>query len=168
MHVTKIAALAIVLASAIVTTPVQAGACSGSQMVCTKGKNPTCTMMGGSSQENSTTEPASNAAYAAAMQRMHNDMDITYTGDADVDFAKGMIPHHQGAIDMAKIVLQHGDDKKIRKLAQNIIKAQEKEIEMMARWLVDETNRVNEAAQKPVKKQAKPAANSKPAQHSGH
>ena len=66
---------------------------------------------------------------------MHKDMAITYTGDADVDFARGMIPHHQGAIDMAKIVLQHGKDPEIRKLAQDIIGAQEKEIAFLKEWL---------------------------------
>lgn len=73
--------------------------------------------------------------YAPAMTTMHHNMMITPTGDADVDFVRGMIPHHQGAIDMARIELAHGDDPKIRKLAKNIIKAQEQEIAMMRAWL---------------------------------
>jgi uncharacterized protein (DUF305 family) len=78
--------------------------------------------------------PAS-AAFRAANDKMHKDMDITFTGDADVDFARGMIAHHQGAIDMAKITLAFGKDPEIRKLAQEIISAQEKEIAFMRDWL---------------------------------
>lgn len=59
------------------------------------------------------------------------------TGDADIDFVQGMIPHHQGAIDMATILLQNGHDPQIRKLAADIVKAQESEIAMMKSWLKD-------------------------------
>jgi uncharacterized protein (DUF305 family) len=75
------------------------------------------------------------AAYKAANARMHKDMDIAYQGDADADFVRGMIPHHQGAIDMAKIVLAHGKDPELRKLAGGIVAEQEKEIAMMRAWL---------------------------------
>jgi len=78
---------------------------------------------------------ASSKAYAAANAKMHHDMNITFTGNSDVDFVKGMIPHHQGAIDMAKVVLAHGKDPAIRKLAEEVIKAQEAEIKMMTEWL---------------------------------
>ena len=70
-----------------------------------------------------------------AMEKMHKDMAITYTGNADVDFMKGMMPHHQGAIDMAKIVLKYGKDPEVKKLAEGIIAAQEAEIAQMKTWL---------------------------------
>ena len=69
------------------------------------------------------------------MEKMHKDMMIEPTGDADVDFVQGMIPHHQGAVDMAKIVLKEGKDPEIKKFAQDIIDAQEKEIIFMKDWL---------------------------------
>ena len=78
---------------------------------------------------------ASSKAYAAANARMHADMDITFSGDSDVDFVKGMIPHHQGAVDMAKVVLEHGRDAEVKKLALEIIKSQETEIAWMKAWL---------------------------------
>lgn len=78
---------------------------------------------------------ASSKAFAEANAKMHKDMAVPLTGNADVDFVQGMIPHHQGAIDMAKIVLEHGKDPEIRKLAEEVIKAQEGEIAMMKAWL---------------------------------
>ena len=69
------------------------------------------------------------------MMKMHESMAIKYSGDTDVDFVRGMIPHHQGAIDMARIELQYGKDPANRKLAEEIIAAQEKEIAAMQSWL---------------------------------
>ena len=78
----------------------------------------------------------STEGYKAAMDKMHADMMASeYTGNADVDFVKGMIPHHQGAIDMAKVVLQYGKDDKVKSWANQIIAAQEKEIAEMQDWL---------------------------------
>jgi uncharacterized protein (DUF305 family) len=74
-------------------------------------------------------------AYREANAKMHRDMDIAFTDDADIDFVRGMIPHHQGAIDMAKVVLQHGKDEKTRQWAGAIIREQEREIAEMQAWL---------------------------------
>ena len=78
---------------------------------------------------------ASSQAFSQANDKMHKDMMIEYSGDPDADFVRGMIPHHQGAIDMAKVELQYGKDPDIRKLAEAVIKAQEAEIVEMKAWL---------------------------------
>ena len=73
--------------------------------------------------------------FMAANDRMHAAMAVEYTGKADVDFVRGMIPHHQGAVDMARIVLKHGSDPEVRKFAESVIAAQEGEIKWMQDWL---------------------------------
>ena len=71
----------------------------------------------------------------AAMTDMMTRMAAGPTGDVDRDFVSMMVLHHQGAIDMAKVVLAHGKDPEIRKLAEEVIKAQEGEIAWMKEWL---------------------------------
>ena len=70
-----------------------------------------------------------------AMGRMHKGMAIAPSGDPDRDFAAMMIPHHQGAVDMAKIELQLGKNPALRRLAEGIIVEQLQEIELMKREL---------------------------------
>lgn len=78
---------------------------------------------------------SSSEAYRQANDAMHANMAVELTGDADVDFIRSMIPHHQGAVDMARIVLAHGKDPEVRKLAESVIAAQEAEIGWMTEWL---------------------------------
>ncbi len=92
-------------------------------------------MPGMDMQPAGTGEAPSTVEYRTAMAKMHHDMDIIYSGKPERDFVLGMIPHHQGAIDMAKVMLKFGKDAETRQLAQGIIAAQEKEIAQMRRWL---------------------------------
>lgn len=59
---------------------------------------------------------------------------LPYTGDADKDFVSHMMPHHQGANEMAKVELKYGKDPELERLARNIINAQHDEIGFMQRW----------------------------------
>ena len=77
------------------------------------------------------------AAYAAANAAMHEAMAIDYSGDPDVDFARAMIPHHEGAIAMAEVLLANGEDPALRQMAGEIISAQEAEIAVLRQWLAE-------------------------------
>lgn len=68
-------------------------------------------------------------------ETMMKNMSIKMSGNADVDFIKMMLAHHQGAVDMAEVELKYGKDPEARKLAETIIAAQQKEIAQMQDWL---------------------------------
>src|SRR5882757_3446517 len=68
---------------------------------------------------------------AAAMKEMMADMTINPTGDVDRDFVAMMVPHHQGAVDMAKAELKYGHNERLRRLAREIVAKQQQEIKVM-------------------------------------
>jgi uncharacterized protein (DUF305 family) len=92
-----------------------------------------------SSRAGDNREPGDAAGWSqlnASMDKMHMAMAaIAQSGNTDADFVRLMIPHHEGAIDMAKVQLLHGKDPQMRRLAQEIITDQQLEIELMQRWL---------------------------------
>lgn len=90
---------------------------------------------GAQTQASTASTSPSTKAYEAANERMHGEMMIQFTGDADKDFIAGMIPHHRGAVDMAAIVLEYGKNPRVRQLAEQIIREQEKEIILMEELL---------------------------------
>lgn len=90
----------------------------------------------GTASSPTASQPAHVAEYMQSMNTMHEQMmSASHIANPDVAFATGMIAHHQGAIDMAKIQLKYGKDSEMRALAENIIKAQQIEITQMQTWL---------------------------------
>jgi len=75
---------------------------------------------------------------AAAMKKMMADMMIKPSGDVDRDFVEMMVPHHQGAVDMAKAELEYGHNEQLRRLAREIVANQQQEIVQMHRAISDE------------------------------
>jgi uncharacterized protein (DUF305 family) len=74
--------------------------------------------------------------YAAAVDKMHAPMmQGIQDPNPDAAFVKGMIPHHQSAIDMARVALQYGKDDQVKKWAHDVIREQEREIGEMQAWL---------------------------------
>lgn len=77
----------------------------------------------------------SSKGYMDAMSKMQASMPKDHKGDSDTDFARMMIPHHRGAMDMAKVEIQYGKDPMLRKMAEKMIKDQEKEVADLEKWL---------------------------------
>ena len=76
------------------------------------------------------------AAFSTSMETMHRSMGgVRPSEDSDLNFVNLMLPHHEAAIDMAKIQLKYGNDPQMRRLAQEIITDQQSEIELMRLWL---------------------------------
>lgn len=79
---------------------------------------------------------AMQTAYAKGMDTMHSEMMAGIADpNPDMAFARGMLPHHIGAVDMAKIQLKYGKNEEMRQLAQQVINAQQAEIEQMQNWI---------------------------------
>lgn len=74
------------------------------------------------------------AAFQAADKSMMQKMAAPYTGDTDKDFVAHMMPHHEGAVAMAKIQLQYGKDPALKRLAREIVRSQDREITFMKKW----------------------------------
>ena len=82
------------------------------------------------------TDSAMQQELMQGMSQMHQDMmTAAQYKDPDVAFAAGMLPHHIGAVKMAEVELKYGKDPEMRKLAEDIINAQQAEIEQMQKWL---------------------------------
>jgi uncharacterized protein (DUF305 family) len=86
---------------------------------------------------------------AAAMREMMADMTIKPTGDVDRDFVAMMVPHHQGAVDMAKAELKYGHNEQLRRLAQEIVVKQQQEIRVMRSAVADGKSSAAQSLEQP-------------------
>ena len=92
-------------------------------------------MMAGGMQAQPANQSAATKAYMEAVERMHGPMLAgLQASDPDVAFVRAMIAHHQGAIDMAKVVLRYGKDEQAKKWANDLIREQQREISEMQEW----------------------------------
>ncbi|WP_408646990.1 CopM family metallochaperone [Trinickia dabaoshanensis] len=92
--------------------------------------------------ENQNADGDSTAAFKAADEHMMQSMQgEAYTGNADEDFVSRMIPHHQGAVDMAEVEAKYGKDPQLKRLAAQIIKSQRREIDFMKSWQAKHAHR---------------------------
>lgn len=93
--------------------------------------------MGSGMVDHDVTMGQQGIAYRKTAMTMLQAMNMPLTGDPDVDFARMMIPHHRGAIDMARSQLENGKAPELREMAQDVIEAQEQEITMLQEWLTN-------------------------------
>jgi uncharacterized protein (DUF305 family) len=113
----------------------QGGTMGGMQAQTTQGSASPDGHDGHGAQAAATGDTPATKAFRDINARMHREMDIRYTNDIDVDFVRAMIPHHQSAVEMAKVVLQYSKEPETRKLAEEVVKAQEAEIAQMRDFL---------------------------------
>ncbi|WP_428977765.1 CopM family metallochaperone [Lichenibacterium minor] len=92
------------------------------------------TMDHGAMAPAATARTPADKAFAASNEEMMKGMEVKPSGDPDRDFVAMMLPHHRGAVEMAKVELQYGKDPELRKLAADIVKAQAVEIAQMQAW----------------------------------
>lgn len=93
--------------------------------------------------------------YSKSITQMHNEMMIGMGyNDPDTAFAKSMLGHHRGAVDMAKLELKHGNDSSIRQLAEQIMTTQQLEIDILNKWLASHPDTVNAKPETPAMQQA--------------
>lgn len=93
-------------------------------------------MMGGgmAMQPKGDTGPASQA-FNGIINKMNQDMALPFLGNADIDFTKRLIAHHQAGVDMAKVALAFGKDAEVKKVAEDVVKANQAEIASLQEWL---------------------------------
>jgi uncharacterized protein (DUF305 family) len=77
----------------------------------------------------------STSAYREAHDRMRKAMRVQFSGDADADFLRAMIPHHEGAVEMARVAFDHARDPAVRRLARAVVEIHTAEVALMRRWL---------------------------------
>jgi uncharacterized protein (DUF305 family) len=105
------------------------------------------------------------AANEEAMSKMMANMTVAPTGDIDRDFVAMMVPHHQGAIDMARILLRYGKNEQLKRLAQEIIVTQQQEIAAMNLAVGEPLPPSIASPTQPAPNAAPAAASSNDAQH---
>lgn len=124
-------AIGVVLAASVLTAEFPAASDSSLGATCKDtGAIPICNIASDAS------EPTFYSEMMNVNGRMHQTMEIVSSGNVEHDFIRMMIPHHQGAIDMALVLLKYGRDEKLKRLAQSIIVEQAQEIAYM-RSLLD-------------------------------
>jgi uncharacterized protein (DUF305 family) len=100
-------------------------------------------------QSNHSEEQPFLSENVSAMSKMMADMTIKPTGDVDRDFVAMMVPHHQGAVDMAKAELQYGHNEQLRRLAREIVAMQEQQITVMREAVADSKSTAAESPEQP-------------------
>jgi hypothetical protein len=94
----------------------------------------------------------------AAMKRMMADMTVKPTGDVDRDFVAMMVPHHQGAVDMAQAELKYGHNEQLRRLAREIVANQQQEITVMRNAVSEGQSSAAQSSQQPRTQKSPPSA----------